>query len=586
MDGFTSHAFVMVQKDGHMPGSRSFVPVDGRNVLDIVLLEPVNAGTVQAGAASTVDTAGVVLSFDGSFVSNEAAYSGVVEVALAYITPTTPGFQERMPGMLLGAVDSMPQALVSFGMVSVGLTTPDGQKVDLAPGSQAQIRFQVTPDQLAGAPDSIDLWSFNEEVGYWVNEGNAVLVGSEYVAQVSHFSWWNVDLPWPVVSVSGKLVVDPAACGGVLTAPAGQVHIIGDSDPIPDLTYYTSSTGHFSGWFPAGMDLDISTSIACSGNTVQVHNEVMLPLLNDTVLPDIQLDLGQYSIVTGVVVDCNGQPVEAGYVMASGGIHFLTEQGRFTFLACSTTVKVVAYDQTTLNGGFNQTFTLTPGCVDLDTLVACGINLRDTTVTDIDGNTYSTTLIGAQQWISSNLRTSKYRNGESIPYVQSNSNWSQLTTAAWSYPGGLVANDAIYGKYYNFHVISDTRGVCPAGWRVPSDTDWKQLELTLGMLSTELNTTGHRGAAANVGGKLKSTTLWQAPNTGATNATRFNGSPGGYRSSGGTQVDIGMRGLWWTGSGGGGNTATVRYLYNNYGTIYRDISNRANGFCIRCIRDL
>jgi hypothetical protein len=93
------------------------------------------------------------------------------------------------------------------------------------------------------------------------------------------------------------------------------------------------------------------------------------------------------------------------------------------------------------------------------------------TVTDIDGNIYNTVRIGDQVWMSENLKTSRYRNGGSITNVTDNTAWSNSNTGAWSYYNNQDANNAIYGKLYNWYTtLGDT--LCPTGWGVPTNDKW------------------------------------------------------------------------------------------------------------------
>jgi uncharacterized protein (TIGR02145 family)/uncharacterized repeat protein (TIGR02543 family) len=104
-------------------------------------------------------------------------------------------------------------------------------------------------------------------------------------------------------------------------------------------------------------------------------------------------------------------------------------------------------------------------------------------VTDVDGNFYPTVILGNQEWISKNLRTTKYNNETNISTGLDNTNWQNTTQGAFSiYPH--ITEDGIdsetqmvsaYGKLYNWYAVADERGLCPSGWRVPSDTDWEQL---------------------------------------------------------------------------------------------------------------
>ncbi|HRH69013.1 MAG TPA: FISUMP domain-containing protein [Flavobacteriales bacterium] len=207
------------------------------------------------------------------------------------------------------------------------------------------------------------------------------------------------------------------------------------------------------------------------------------------------------------------------------------------------------------------------------------------TVTDIDGNVYRTVQIGGQCWMAENLRTATYRDGSDIPNVTGNTAWAQLNSGAWCNYNNSPANDAIYGKLYNWYAASNPN-ICPQGWHVPTDAEWQQLESALGMPAGELGQTGLRGGAQNVGGKMKTTTLWNAPNTGATNESGFSGLPGGIRFfSDGAFSSLGYSGYWWSASESGAETAWFRNLTYDLVGIYRNNNLKWNGFCLRCVRD-
>lgn len=109
----------------------------------------------------------------------------------------------------------------------------------------------------------------------------------------------------------------------------------------------------------------------------------------------------------------------------------------------------------------------------------CGFGVNAGLVTDIDGNSYKTALIGEHRWFLENLRVSRYRNGDDIPAVVSNEEW--LNTLA----GARTANNdkpdfvETFGYLYNWYAVEDSRGICPEGWVVPSDEDWRGLENAL-----------------------------------------------------------------------------------------------------------
>ncbi len=206
------------------------------------------------------------------------------------------------------------------------------------------------------------------------------------------------------------------------------------------------------------------------------------------------------------------------------------------------------------------------------------------TVTDIDGNVYRNVQIGGQCWMAENLRTTTYRDGTSIPNITDNTDWTLLSTGAWCSYDNDPVNDSIYGKLYNGFAANPD--VCPQGWHVPTDTEWQLLEAELGMPEVELGQTGWRGAAENVGGKMKAITLWEEPNAGAINESGFTAYPSGFRNY--SEGFFYLRGSvvsWWLASESIEENAWARDLFFDQEGIARYYGLKRNGVCIRCLRD-
>jgi uncharacterized protein (TIGR02145 family) len=94
-------------------------------------------------------------------------------------------------------------------------------------------------------------------------------------------------------------------------------------------------------------------------------------------------------------------------------------------------------------------------------------------VTDVNGNTYQTVLIGNQTWMKENLRVTKYRNGDVIPNVLIDRQNS--ISGAWSYYLDDYYYDSNFGKLYNWYAATDARGICPNGWHMPLTDEWQTL---------------------------------------------------------------------------------------------------------------
>jgi uncharacterized protein (TIGR02145 family) len=197
------------------------------------------------------------------------------------------------------------------------------------------------------------------------------------------------------------------------------------------------------------------------------------------------------------------------------------------------------------------------------------------TMTDQQGNVYKTIVIGTQEWMAENLKTTIYRNGNSIANITDNTQWSGLTTGAWCYYNNNSQYECPYGKLYNWYAVADPRNVCPTGWHVPTDAEWTTLTTFL-------------GGESIAGAKMKNTgtQYWLSPNTGATNESGFSGLPGAFRILNGTFYNtLGYNGAWWSSTEDVTVGAWLRSLGYAGGDTSRDGANKRYGYYARCLRD-
>ncbi|MFZ5980786.1 MAG: fibrobacter succinogenes major paralogous domain-containing protein [Candidatus Zixiibacteriota bacterium] len=205
------------------------------------------------------------------------------------------------------------------------------------------------------------------------------------------------------------------------------------------------------------------------------------------------------------------------------------------------------------------------------------------TVTDIDGNIYQTVKIGDQWWMMENLKVTHYRNGDPIPNVTDIATWAGLTSGAYCNYNNDSGFVGIYGRLYNWHAVDDSRNIAPEGWHVPTDDEWKQLEVYLGMSQADADS--YKWVGTDEGGKLKDTTLWENPNTGANNESSFTALPGGNRSDNGSFENNGYYASFWSTTELGSVDCWDLELGYNRSQIYNDSRDRNRGNSIRCIRD-
>ena len=194
-------------------------------------------------------------------------------------------------------------------------------------------------------------------------------------------------------------------------------------------------------------------------------------------------------------------------------------------------------------------------------------------VLDNKGN-YNYLAIGTQDWMTTNLDVSTFRNGEPIPQVESPEEWQSAgdnQQAAWCYYDNDVANSAKYGKLYNWFAVNDLRGLAPAGYHIPTDTEWTKLS-------------DYLGGDTATGGKMKNSSGWNDKGHG-NDSSGFKGLPGGYRNGYGGFHYVGDDGSWWSTSESYGSYAWNRVLSGSNSYLYRSDKFKNCGFSVRCIKD-
>ncbi|HYX05096.1 MAG TPA: fibrobacter succinogenes major paralogous domain-containing protein [Bacteroidales bacterium] len=196
-------------------------------------------------------------------------------------------------------------------------------------------------------------------------------------------------------------------------------------------------------------------------------------------------------------------------------------------------------------------------------------------IKDVDNNVYSTVTIGTQVWMAENLRTSRYNDGTPIPQIEDNSQWTNDTLGAYCwYNNDSVEYENPYGKLYNWYAVN-TDKLCPVGWHVPSDQEWKIL-------------IDYLGGTSIAGGKLKDTgtKFWISPNLGATNETGFTALPGGGCDYSGYSWNNSSYGYWWSQTEY--DTTTEAWYFSldyNYPDILKGHYLKNFGFSVRCLKN-
>ena len=219
-------------------------------------------------------------------------------------------------------------------------------------------------------------------------------------------------------------------------------------------------------------------------------------------------------------------------------------------------------------------------------------------VMDVEGNIYKTVKIGEQTWMADNLKSTMYADKTPIPYVEDNMEWFDFTreslgfcwyenvlTHGYAY-GGLYTWAAATRAFDGIATIEEgVQGVCPDGWHLPSDGEWKQLEMHLGMSKDEVDAIKWRGL--DQGGKLKQegNVYWEAPNTGAIDEVGFSALPGGYRHGSAEFEEESQTTRFWTSTTNGYGYAWYRGLDYDTAAVNRDYTGVYSGHAVRCMKD-
>lgn len=209
------------------------------------------------------------------------------------------------------------------------------------------------------------------------------------------------------------------------------------------------------------------------------------------------------------------------------------------------------------------------------------------TVTDVDGNVYTTIKIGNQWWMAEDLKVTKYRNGNPIAKIQNDKDaWSIDSTGA--YCDNVDNAQKVIGKFYNAYAVANSNTIAPAGWHIPSDEEWKELEKNLGMSQADADKINWRGSREAEKLKIESPEGWtRYGDVWSTNETGFTARANGCRLYNGNTGDPGLfaTGFWWSSTKFGNNESWYRYLDYKNTNIFRSHALMFYGFSVRCVKD-
>lgn len=310
-------AYVKAAKSGYIHGSRALTPTNGVNKVTIMLLEENVAGTTSSGTKETIAISnGASVSLEGEYIKEDGtAYTGSLDVILHHLDPTDASVELQMPGMLYAENENNQERMLkTLGMLAVELRGTNGEDLNIAEGSSAEIKIPVDASLLSTAPSTIPLWYFDEAKGYWKEEGEATLIGNNYIGAVAHFSFWNCDIPAEAINLCVTVM------NGEETVFANtQVTIT--SNTFGTRSGYTNELGEVCGLVPSGETLEINVHdfAICGSNVIFTGN--IGPFTNDDALAIVVDESSNiiHETVMGTFSDCNENPITDGYVILTYG---------------------------------------------------------------------------------------------------------------------------------------------------------------------------------------------------------------------------------------------------------------------------
>lgn len=390
-------AVVTVVKPGYFKGIKTFIAETGHaGFFRIKLLPKTTAGNFDAAAGGTVTlTNGLSIAFPANAVKLAAGgdYTGQVTVAAQWLNPTSSEIIQTMPGDLRGLdAEGFMRVLTSYGMSATELTGAGGELLQIKDGAKATVTFPIPAAMVSAAPASIPLWHFNETNGLWIEEGSAAKNGSNYVGEVSHFSYWNCDLPNATVPLTFDLVNaagDPVSnvfVDIVPTTPNSWSHAGG----------YTDSTGHVSILVTPNTAYELRVYADCSVWGSPSFTQSFSVGTTAVNLGNVVLTSPTLATVSGTV-ECSGAPLADAYVIMTQGWrnyrYPVNSDGTysFTYTMCSasTEVRFVAENLSTMQSGTPVDFTLAAGSNTVPALAACVNSIEQFINYTVNGTPYN-----------------------------------------------------------------------------------------------------------------------------------------------------------------------------------------------------
>ncbi len=300
---------IRIEKEDYFKGNRRFFPLENKvSKIEIELIEKnyLSFDAKVGGLVHKSTTAGdITLNFEPNSIqkSDGTLHEGEVFVAIADVLENDMSV-DRLIGNLQGVSSQIEEvALSAYSVIGVELVDASGNPLSILTGSSAEVYMPVPTSLRGTAPPTIPLWSFHEELGMWVEEGEAQYQSGAYRARLSRFSYWKCGLSSPCIDFNSRFV----DMDGI---PLVDTRVVISYGNLIAAYAYTDLNGEISGRIPTNQEFYMKVFDACK-NSSPIHWQEIGPFFTDTDLGDVIVSNpnANNTVISGNFVDCNNDPL-------------------------------------------------------------------------------------------------------------------------------------------------------------------------------------------------------------------------------------------------------------------------------------
>jgi hypothetical protein len=299
---------ITIESDGFLPVSR-LINVLSENTIHLnitmIPIPPEESFSAENGYVAQVSESATITFFENGIVSDGRAYTGEVFLRSFHLAKDDDQLFQRLPGDLVGLdQEETLQQLETYGMIYATLVDENGNELQPDPSVTALLTIDIPEDYLGVAPSQMPLWYFDETTGVWLEEGIAIRNGNTYEGAVTHFSWWNIDIPVNYL-VNVCLTVTNENTG----EPLINTQILFSSSIIEFGTQTTNGDGGLCVSLPGESEINLSLFSECRF----ADSSTIGPFSSNQDNVNVSLGISEDGIIniSGSVTDCESNAIAA-----------------------------------------------------------------------------------------------------------------------------------------------------------------------------------------------------------------------------------------------------------------------------------